>query len=462
MVGRQVVFQGNIFNIQFNSDNTLYSVGAQFSQIGTIGDSFAISELQTNKGNLGIALDLISADPLTGVVRLNSSPSLLGVNSEYVMIDSSGQVFNVVGVDNQPKPSVFYDSINFNSPYTLKGSGLGSQVAQGFKVSTTDTYAVVSFYLKRQGNALGNLSAKIVNDDGSGLPNLSSVVGVATPKVVTSISESAYEKVVFSFTTPPTLTAATQYHLVLGSDAAYSAIEQTGVTVFTNTGLVGFTYNIISGVVQYASSVNLSAVVPGNYFKDSAGALFKILSVDDALDQLVLDTGLSVNTTVPNSTDDGSVIIYDRILVGIDNSSPTYADGKFSRYDGALWSTDVAGPSPSGVAEDMIFSVEGTKSITVQSNLTPALGSGATLSTRYYDDKNEMSLILGVSSGIITSATDANAIGRGTVSSVPNRPVDTFTYRSSRYSDDIVNLRLNEIPQIKDADIDIKIYGGVD
>jgi hypothetical protein len=462
MTGRQVVFQGNIFNIQFNSENTMYSIGAQFSQIGTIGDEFTISDLQSNKGNLGIALDLVSHNPSTGIIRLNSSPDLNGVNSEYVMIDSNGQIFNVVGVDNEPKPAVFYDSINFNSPFVLQDSGIGSQVAQGFKVAATDTYAVVSFYLKREGNILGNLVAKIVNDDGFGLPDLGSVVAASTPVVVTTISNSGYQKAVFSFATPPTLTAATQYHLVLSADAAYSAVEQSGVTVFDNTSLVSFTYNILSGLVQYSASVNLSAVEPGHFFKDSAGALFKVLSVDDALNQVVLAAGLSVDTTVPNTSDDGSVIIYDRILVGIDNSSPTYADGKFSRFDGALWSDDVSGPFPSGTSEDMIFSVEGTKSITVQSNLVPQLGSGATLSTRYYDDANEMSLILGISNGSITSATDANALGKGTVASVPNRPVDAFTFRSSRYADDIVNLRLNEIPEIQDADIDVQIFGGVD
>ena len=73
-----------------------------------------------------------------------------------------------------------------------------------------------------------------------------------------------------------------------------------------------------------------------------------------------------------------------------------------------------------------------------------------------------MSLIIGISNGSITSATDANALGRGTVASVPNRPVDTFVFRSSRYADDIVNLRLNEIPQINLSDIILAIYGGVD
>lgn len=460
LTGKQVLFQSNVFNIQYNSENTMYSTGAQFSQIGTISDPFSISLIQTNKGNLGVAVDLLTYNGLTKVARLNSSPNLVGVSSDYVLIDSVGQVFNIVGVDNIAKPSVFYDSVNQDTEFNLEGTGLGSQIAQGFKVNITDVYAVVSLHMKKQGNIVGNLTAKIVNDL-AGLPNLASVVAVSDPVSVANLNEVT-GKVIFSFATPPILTATTQYHLVLSADAGYSAAEVNGVNSFTNTGLVNFTYNSLSGVIAYASAVNLSAVIPGHYFSDSAGTLFKVLAVDDANNEITLDTGLAVDFSVPSVSSDGACIIYDRVTVGIDASSASYADGEFARFDGALWSNSTLGPSPSAPTKDAVFSVEGTKSVILDSNLTPVLGTGATLSTRYYDDENEMSLIVGISSGSITSATDVNALGKGTVASVPNRPVDTFVFRSSRYADDIVNLRLNEIPQIKASDIEIKIYNGVD
>lgn len=462
LTGQQVLFQNNIFNIQYNSDNTLFSTGAQFNQIGTIGDLFSISVLQTNKGNLGVAVDILSYDNSTGLVRLNSSPNLQGINSSNILVDSSGQIFNISAIDNTSKPSVFYDQVNLDSNFTLQGSGVGEQIAQGFKVATTEVYAVVSLHLKRQGNILGNLTAKIVNDDGSGLPDLGSIVATSNIVSVTSISDITYEKVLFSFTTPPTLTALTQYHLVLSSDAAYQSGEIDGVNAFTNSGLVSFTYNSISGALNYSSAVNLSLVLPGHYFSDSSGNLFQIISVDDSLDELILDTGLTVDTTTPTVSSDGAIIIYDKVSVGLDSSSPTYSDGEFSRFDGLSWSNSTLGPSPSGSAQVSIFSVEGTKNITVDSNLTPVLGEGATISSRYYDDENQISLIIGLSAGSVTSATDVNALGKGTVASVPNRPVDSFIFRSSRYSDDIVNLRLNEIPQINENDIITQIYGGID
>ncbi len=462
VTGRQIVFQQNIFNIQYNSDNSMYSIGAQFSQIGTIGDEFSISILQDNVGNLGVPVDLISYSNITNEVRLNSSPQLAGVSSDYVLIDSSGQVFNIVAVDDVSKPSVFYDSVNQDSNYMLMGTGLGQIVAQGFKVGVNDTYAVVSMNLKREGNIIGNLTAKIVEDDGTGLPDLSSIVAASETIPVSQLSETAFSKTLFSFVVPPVLTAAVQYHLVLTSDAAYQAAQQSGIKSFDNTGLVGFTYNTLSGVITYSSAVNLSLVAPGHYWQDSGGTLFKVLAVSDSTDEITIAAGQSVDNSVPSVSDSGSVTIYDRVLIGKDGSTPTYADGEFARYDGSVWSNSTQGPSPSGSTEDLIFSVEGTKTITIDSNLTPVLGSGATLSTRYYDDQNQVSLIIGLSSGSITSAADANPLGKGTVASVPNRPVDRFVFRTSRYSDDIVNLRLNEIPQVKTDDINIQIFGGVD
>ena len=462
LTGKQVLFQNNIFNIQYNSENTLFSTGAQFSQIGTIGDKFAISDEQSNVGNLGVEIDLLAYSPTTGIVRLNSSPNLQGISSENVLIDASGQVFNVQGVDNRAQPSLFYDQVNIDTPFTLEGSGLGEQIAQGFQVTTTEVYPVVSLNLRRWGNIVGNLTARIVDDDGTGLPDLLSIVAVSEPVSINTISNVTYQKTLFSFTTPPTLSASTQYHIVLSSDSAYQSSEIDGVKSFDNTGLVSFTYNSLSGVIEFASSVNLSAVEPGHYFSDTSGNLFQILAVDDANDELTLATGLSVDTTIPTLADHGSVIIFNKIEIGIDASSPTYLDGEFARFDGVSWSNSTLGPSPSSNLEVAIFSVEGTKTITISSNLTPVLGRGATLSTRYYDDENEVSFVIGNSTGSITSATDVNALGKGTVASVPNRPVDTFIFRSSRFADDIINLRLNEIPQVKPEDISIQIFGGID
>ena len=461
LTASQVVFQSEIFEIDYNSHNTFYSIDAEFNQIGTIGDSFEVSTLQNNIGNLGVDIDVVSYNPTTGVIILNGAPDLTGVSADSVIIDSSNQILNVVGVNNVSQPTIAYTNINQDSSYALAGTGVGQQIAEGFKVTTTDPYAIVSFNLQRQGNATGNLIASIVNDSG-GLPNLSSVVATSNPLSVATISNSVFQTTTFSFATPPTLTSGTQYHLVLASDALYQGAEQTDVTVVSNTGLVGYSYSSVSGILQYAGAINLTAVVPGNYFQDSAGNLFEISSVNTAGNSLALATGIvSIVTTTPTLASQGSVIANDNIIVGLDSSSPTYTNGQFSRFDGALWSNSTLGPHPSATLQVAIFAVQGTKTITIQSNLTPATGPGATLSTRYYDDNNEVSFIIGLATGYTVSAADANALGKGTVDGVGNRPVDNFVFRTSPYADDIVNLRLNEIPQISSSDIQLKLFNGI-
>ena len=452
----QVLFNDSIFNIQYNSHNTVVSIGAEFTQIGTIGDEFKISSIQNNIGDLGIPVDLISYNATTGQVRLNNSPSLSGVSSNNLLVDSSGQSFSIVGIDDRTLPEIAYSNANQNTSAVLKNSGLGISYSQGFKVTATDTYSVVSLYLKKVGNIVGHLSAKIVKDDGTGLPDLGQLVALSSLVNVTSVDSTGFAKTSFSFTTAPNLVAGTQYHLVLVSDSAYQTAQQDNVVVFNNLGFVSYSYNIISGVIQYASAVNLTGVSPGNFFQDNDGTLFKILSVDDANDTVTVATGLSLVTGV-----NGNIIADDSIYLSLDSLAPTYTDGQTSVYNGAAWSNSTLGPSPLASLTVCPFSIQGPKSIIVESNLIPVLGAGATLSSRYYDDNDEITFSIGISNGTPTSGVGVNALARATVSGIPNTLVDHFIFRTSRYADDVTNLRKNEIPQLAAADLTINIFGGI-
>jgi len=454
----EILFNGSIFSIQYNSHNTFYSIGAQFIQIGTIGDEFEVSEEQNNLGRFGVGVDIISYAAQTGVVRFNESPDLTGINSEYVLLDSSGQIFTITGVDNRALPEVSYSSSNKNTELVLEDSGLDSQLAQGFQVIDTDTYSVLSLYLKREGNVVGNLTAKIVNDDGTGLPDLTSLVAISRSLNINTISEDNFELVSFSFSSPPTLSNGVQYHLVLSGDAAYAGSQQNNVLKFNNTGAVSYSYNAISGVVQYSSLVDLSNVEIGNFFQDNSGDLWQVNTVDDTNDNITLEPGLAVDDS-GNSY--GHILANDNILVGADSATPSYASGEMSRYDGTFWSNSTQGPNQFTSEHDAIFTIKGPKSIIIESNLTPILGEGSTISKRYYDDDEELSFVLGVTEGTITSATDVSAYGKGTVGGNPNTYVDYFVFRTSKYTDDIINLRLNEIPQLSADDIKINIFGGV-
>lgn len=477
---KEVIFHESRFLIQYNTNNTFYSVGSLFNQIGTIGDDFQISETQTNVGNLGVAVDLISYDSGTKKLQVNGSPNLVGVSSQYKLIDNSGQIFNLTAIDNRVKASSAYNALvsTIAPGYVLENTSLGSQYAQGIKVEATDTYTIISLYLKRQGNVTGGLTARIVNDDGTGLPNSSSTVAVSTQVNINTLPldtdfnsftysagkvlETAivgYEKIIFSFNTPPELTAEQQYHIIINGNAEYNANQNYNIQIVNNSPFISYGYDALNGIITYDSDIDLSTVLSGHYFVDGAGKYFIITSVNDDENQLTIGAGKTVNDTA-----NGHVYSFDSILIAVDvASNATYADGKFSRFDGTFWANDTQGPVLNRLIEntDSFFTLEGPKSFTIDGNLTPSLGVGATLSQRYYDDNSEISFILGFADGLITSAVDVNPVGKGTVGAIGNSKIDSFSYRTSAISDDIVNLRKNEIPQLSASDISITIFGGV-
>ena len=462
LAGKQIIFNDSLFTIQYNSNNTLFSAGSQFTQIGTIRDTFYISDTQTNTGRLGTNVDIISFNTTTGEIRLNGSPDLTGINSGDVLIDSSGQSFSLIGVDNRALPQLVYVESNKSSELVLQAVGVGSQYAQGFQVAEADTYGIVSIYMRKMGNISGNLTVRIVGDDGTGLPDVTNTIGISNSTSISGINTS-FESVTFSFTNPPALDAATQYHVILSGDVTYSSVQQDNIASYDNSGAIAYSYNVLSGVVSYSSAVDLSSVLPGHFLHDGAGNDFSIIAVDDTLDTVTIAAGQSVvnSTAVVGSYAGGSVIIRDTIEIGVDDTSPVFATGEMSQFDNLVWSNSTLGPNQFSTKTVMIFTIAGPKSIKIDSNLTPILGDGATISTRYYDDDNEISFIIGLSSGSVTSAVDVNAIARGTVGSISNSPVDHFIFRTSRIADDIVNIRLSEIPIISEEDINLSIFGGI-
>lgn len=127
LINKQIAFQNQISTIQCNTNNTIIVVGAEFNQIGTIGNPFVISTQQTNVGNFGIAVNITGFTPLTKTVAITnvSNPGatqgLEGFNGKSVLIDSIGQVFNITSLDNSAHTVVIEGS---GTPVT----GLGASI----------------------------------------------------------------------------------------------------------------------------------------------------------------------------------------------------------------------------------------------------------------------------------------------------------------------------------------------
>lgn len=78
-------------------------------------------------------------------------------------------------------------------------------------------------------------------------------------------------------------------------------------SITQNTQLSPYTYNSGTGLITYTTNIELAAVEVGQTFIDGAGTYFEILSVNPALLQIGLATGLTVDTTVVNRRS-GSVV----------------------------------------------------------------------------------------------------------------------------------------------------------
>ena len=93
-------------------------------------------------------------------------------------------------------------------------------LAQGFQVSGADSSGSVKLWLKKVGTPTGNLTVKIYDDSG-GDPNALVTNGTSDTVAASSLSTS-YGWTTFTFSTPPSLSGSTQYHLRLETADSYN------------------------------------------------------------------------------------------------------------------------------------------------------------------------------------------------------------------------------------------------
>jgi hypothetical protein len=112
-----------------------------------------------------------------------------------------------------------YSETNADGDVAFGDAASQSRRSQGFKVSRNAAISRVSLWLKKYGAPTDNLTVEIHTDSG-GLPS-GTVVTNGTSAVVAGASLAlAYGYINFDFVTPPVLTAATQYHIVIKRSGA--------------------------------------------------------------------------------------------------------------------------------------------------------------------------------------------------------------------------------------------------
>jgi len=120
-----------------------------------------------------------------------------------------------------------YDDITTkDSDLKLKSSTSQYYLAQGFKISSSKKVTTVGLYIKRNGSPSGNIWVEIQGDS-SGNPD-NSAVATSSSVDVSVVPTSKFMFYKFEFSTPPTLTGNTQYHLVLKGD--YTTSDTDNIT----------------------------------------------------------------------------------------------------------------------------------------------------------------------------------------------------------------------------------------
>lgn len=101
--------------------------------------------------------------------------------------------------------------------YALRDNSVRTQISQGFKCNTSSTVTKIRLWLKKTGTPAGTDTVTLViQTDSSGVPSGTPVTnGTATAVDISDTITTSYAWVTFTFSTNPSLTAGTQYHLVL-------------------------------------------------------------------------------------------------------------------------------------------------------------------------------------------------------------------------------------------------------
>lgn len=153
---------------------------------------------------------------------LNKSPNMRNFHSAGIkerLIKRSGfSKVNSTAIESD-NLEAYYPPGYQTTDYALRDAATRTQISQGFKVNTSSTVTKVRLWLKKTGTPAGtDTITLVIQTDNAGIPSGSAVTNgtsIALDISDTTGLTTSYSWVTFTFTTNPSLTSGTQYHLVL-------------------------------------------------------------------------------------------------------------------------------------------------------------------------------------------------------------------------------------------------------
>lgn len=247
--GEQIGIGGESFSILYNNQNTFFSQGASFDLIATVRSDFILSEEQSNTGTYGVPVSIASVTPQGATpgslvdLTFNGNPNLSAVDSEYTLVDSVGEVFEVNSVvDNDSSVASYNNASLIDTNIELTDTGNDSSVSIAFEPSreVSDAFLEVTVNLEKTSSPLGSIFVEITEDN-SGDPG--TVLATSNLVPTSSIPDSGSATTVFNFPVTTSLSLGTRYHLTVQGDASYQTSYNNGdgsIGVGIDTTVLGY------------------------------------------------------------------------------------------------------------------------------------------------------------------------------------------------------------------------------
>jgi hypothetical protein len=451
-----------------------------------------------------------SYNNVTGFLSVPDSVNLANVSAGDVYVDYNGILYLILGgVVNTPGSKGFNIQTFISPP---PSSSIGATIYQG--IGQVGTLEIVGFgninqlqpgsLLEDSNGVVGlinsiNYAANQVTLDlnsskpAIGLCELSTTTQIPIPEMSTSINTTSQPDVFIlgtyltgnnakivpgdllidntgvaneilqvpyvSFANPNTVTYT------------YSITPDT-IEVFTNSAPVAYTYNLSSGLIQYASTVDLSAVDIGDQFQDGNGAYYTIAAVNYSGNAVIIPPGQSsLNSSSGGSIFNGSsrgLIQYSssvnlsQVLIG-----DYFRDGLGTDYIIDTFSTALniirIGAAPVSIGLSPGVSAGGSvrsfnKVQLAPGYTTPQIGTGATLTRQFFTPDN------GITWNVSYNGLNAN-VGYSNINDLgleptTSNPADQFTLQTTTQVGDIVNVGPSMIPTLNQSNIILTLLGG--
>ena len=298
--GKQIGIGNSSFSILYNTQNSFFSPGANFDLIATIRSPFILSEEQANQGTYGVPVSIASVNaqgPDAGDlvdVTFNGNPNLGSVDSDYTLVDSNGDVFDVSSVTDNDSPVASYNNpALIDDSITLTDSGSDESISIPFEPSreVDNSFLEVTLSFEKTSNPLGAVFVEVREDDGSGSPG--SLILASNAVAASTIPNIGSTVVSFNFPTSVSLSMDSQYHLTVQGDSAYKTSYSNGdgeLKVGIDTTTLGYSpAETASGFVRL-NSVNLdlkstatgSLEITNNFIRTTKQATLLVKLLDNA------------------------------------------------------------------------------------------------------------------------------------------------------------------------------------